>query len=149
MSPYKDSLEKGAKLNMKGSWVADSLYWSYYQPCYSSLFICQCYKAWRAWVIWWVGASKELGDEDEKKKQFYLLGPLGQGHNIVVYIRSSSTYIARFKELVKRMILIDNCTRWNSWYNMLIILFNLQPVVEKYCRDYKEELKKDILNHLN
>ena len=67
----------------------------------------------------------------------------------MVYIRSSFIYIARFKELVKRMILIDNCTRWNSWYNILIVLLNLRPAVEKYCEDYEEELEEDILNHLD
>ena len=30
---------------------------------------------------------------------------------------------------------------------MLIVLLNLRPVVKKYYRDYKEELKEDILNH--
>jgi hypothetical protein len=67
----------------------------------------------------------------------------------VVYIRSFSAHIARFKELAGRMMPMDNCTRWNSWYNMLIVLFNLRPAVEKYYRDYKKELKKDILNYLN
>jgi hypothetical protein len=32
---------------------------------------------------------------------------------------------------------------------MLIVLLNLRPAVEKYCGDYKEELEKDILNHLD
>jgi len=44
---------------------------------------------------------------------------------------------------------MDNCTRWNSWYKMLVVLLNLRPVVEKYCADYEEELKEDILNHLD
>jgi hypothetical protein len=67
----------------------------------------------------------------------------------VVHIRSSSAHIARFKELTRRIILIDNCTRWNSWYNILIVLLNLRPAVKKYCGDYKEELKEDILNYLD
>jgi hypothetical protein len=32
---------------------------------------------------------------------------------------------------------------------MLIVLLNLRPAVEKYCGDYKKELKEDILNHLD
>ena len=44
------------------------------------------------------------------------------------------------------MILIDNCTRWNSWYDMLVVLLNLRPVVEKYCQDYEDELEDDILS---
>jgi hypothetical protein len=90
--------------------------------------------------------SKELRDKDIKKKRFCLLGPLDQGHNIVSHIRSA-IHTARFKQLAGRLIPIDNCTRWNSWYKMLVVLLNLRPVVEKYCVDYKEELKEDILNH--
>jgi hypothetical protein len=64
----------------------------------------------------------------------------------VVHIHGSSTRIARFKELAGRMIPIDNRTRWNSWYKMLLILLNLRPAVEKYYVDYKEELEEDILS---
>jgi hypothetical protein len=64
----------------------------------------------------------------------------------VVHIRGSSARIARFKELVGRMILIDNRTRWNSWYEMLLVLLNLRPVIEKYCSDYKDKLKGDLLS---
>jgi hypothetical protein len=32
---------------------------------------------------------------------------------------------------------------------MLIVLLNLRLTVEKYCGNYKEELKKDILNYLD
>ena len=54
--------------------------------------------------------SRELGDEDMKKKRFCLLGPLGQGHNIVSHI-CSATHTARFKQLTGRLIPIDNYTR--------------------------------------
>jgi hypothetical protein len=39
--------------------------------------------------------SGELRDEDIKKQRFRLLGPLGQAHNIVVYIRGSSARACR------------------------------------------------------
>jgi hypothetical protein len=90
--------------------------------------------------------SREFKDEDIKKQQFRLLGPLGQGHNIVVHIRRSSTRTARFKELAGRMIPIDNRTKWNSWYEMLLVLLNLRPAVEKYCSDYEDELEEDLLS---
>ncbi len=32
---------------------------------------------------------------------------------------------------------------------MLVVLLNLRPTVKKYYADYKEELKEDILNHLD
>jgi len=32
---------------------------------------------------------------------------------------------------------------------MLVILLNIRLAVEKYCADFEEELKEDILNHLD
>jgi hypothetical protein len=64
-------------------------------------------------------ADKELIDKEAKKARFKLLGPLSKAHNIVVYIQSSGGRADHFRKLAGRMILMDNCTRWNSWYNML------------------------------
>jgi hypothetical protein len=63
----------------------------------------------------------------------------------VVYICGLASCTKAFKKLAKRMIPIDNRTRWNSWYNILKVLLNLRPCVKKYCLDYKEELKANIL----
>jgi len=72
-------------------------------------------------------------DKEAIRKQFRLLGPLSQAHNIVIYIRGLAGRTEEFRTLTGRLILIDNCTRWNSWFNMLVVLLNLRPVVEKYC----------------
>jgi hypothetical protein len=77
--------------------------------------------------------------------QFRLMGPLGQAHNIVVHIRGSAERTDEFRTYAGRMIPMDNRTRWNSWYQMLIVLLNLRPAVEKYCQDHEEELEEDIL----
>ena len=53
-------------------------------------------------------------DKEAMRKQFRLLGPLGQAHNIVVYIRGLAGRTEKFRTLVGRLILMDNCTRWNS-----------------------------------
>jgi hypothetical protein len=90
--------------------------------------------------------SGELIDEEAKRVKFRLLGPLGQGHNIVVYIRGSAGRTEEFKRLAGRMIPMDNRTRWNSWYNMLVVLLKLRPAVEKYCQDHKDKLEEDILS---
>jgi hypothetical protein len=84
-------------------------------------------------------------DHEAMRIQFRLMGPLGQAHNIVVYIRGSAGRTKEFKELAGRMIPMDNRTRWNSWFNMLVVLLNLRPAVEKYCQDHEEELEDDIL----
>ena len=44
---------------------------------------------------------------------------------------------------------MDNRIRWNSWYNMLFVLLNLRPAVEKYCLDYEDELKEDLLSFID
>jgi hypothetical protein len=90
--------------------------------------------------------DRELIDDEERKAKFRLLGPLGQGHNIVVHIRGSSARTEHFRKLAGRMIPMDNRTRWNSWYNMLLILLELKQKVEKYCEDYESEVEKDLLS---
>jgi hypothetical protein len=58
--------------------------------------------------------DRELIDEEARRARFKLLGPLGQGHNIIVHIHGSSACIDHFRKLAGRMIPMDNCTRWNS-----------------------------------
>ena len=41
---------------------------------------------------------------------------------------------------------MDNRTRWNSWFNMLLVLLELREKVEKYCQDYESEVEEDILS---
>jgi hypothetical protein len=76
--------------------------------------------------------SGELTDEEAKRVKFRLLGLLSQGHNIIVHIRGSAGKTNEFRKLVGRIIPLDNRMRWNSWHDMLIILLNLRPMVEKY-----------------
>ena len=84
-------------------------------------------------------------DHEAMRTQFRLMGPLGQAHNIVVHIRGLVGRTEEFREFTGRMISMDNRTRWNSWFNMLVVLLNLRPAVEKYCQDHEEELEDDIL----
>jgi hypothetical protein len=85
-------------------------------------------------------------DEEARRARFRLLGPLGQGHNIVAYIRGSPARTKVFKELAGRMIPMDNRTRWNSWYLMLLVMLDLKSQVEKYCDLYEGELQGDLLS---
>ena len=64
----------------------------------------------------------KLTNKEIKRARFRLLGPLNQAYNIVVYIRRSSARTEHFRTLAEKIILINNRTRWNSWYNMLLIL---------------------------
>jgi hypothetical protein len=74
----------------------------------------------------------QLIDVEERKIKFRLMGPLGQAHNIVIHIRGSAGRTEEFRALTGRMIPLDNRTRWNSWYEMLIVLLDKQEQVEKY-----------------
>jgi hypothetical protein len=87
----------------------------------------------------------EKGDEEARKVKFRLMGPLGQIHNIVVHIRGSTARIAKFLELARRRIPLDNRTRWNSWYLMLLVALELRAAVEKYCQIHESDLKDDEL----
>lgn len=58
--------------------------------------------------------TTELADKEVIRAKFRLLGPLGQAHNIVIHIRGSPGRTAAFKALAKRLIPMDNRTRWNS-----------------------------------
>jgi hypothetical protein len=63
----------------------------------------------------------------------------------VVYIRGLSARTNHFRKLAGRMILMDNRTRWNSWYYMFLVLLELKGMVEEYCESYENELEKDLL----
>ena len=55
--------------------------------------------------------NRELRDEKIIRIKFRLLSPLGQGHNIVIYIHGSLGRIEEFRVLVGRLIPLDNCIR--------------------------------------
>ena len=57
--------------------------------------------------------SEEPIDEEARRIKFRLLGPLGKGYNIIVYIYRLPSRIIEFRELARRIISMDNCIRWN------------------------------------
>jgi hypothetical protein len=52
---------------------------------------------------------------------FQLLRPLSKLYNIVVHICSSTNRIIEFLDLIERVIPLNNCTKWNSWFEILVI----------------------------
>jgi hypothetical protein len=74
------------------------------------------------------------------------MGPLGQGHNIVIHIRGSAGRTEEFRALAGRMIPLDNRTRWNSWYEMLVVLLDKREQVEKYVQNHEDDLEEDVLS---
>ena len=88
-----------------------------------------------------------MSDDERRRVKFRLLGPLGKAYNIVAHIRKLPARMAEWIGLITRMILIDNRTRWNSWYRMLTILIKKMEYVDKYYQNYEEDLIEDFLSH--
>src|SRR6266536_6616344 len=84
----------------------------------------------------------ELTDKEIRKARFRLLGFFGKGHNIVVHIDGSSARTDVFRKLAGRLILMDNRTRWNSWYKMLLVLLLLRERWRTIARSIRMNLKR-------
>jgi hypothetical protein len=76
------------------------------------------------------------------------IGALGKLHNLAVHIRSSEQRYNWFYELAGVALGLDNDTRWNSWY--LMLLTALKPKVRnallQYIDKYYDEVKNDYLS---
>ena len=60
-------------------------------------------------------------------------------------IRSSGNRTAEFLALVTKIILLNNRTRWNSWYNSLVIANKLAAAINTYIKDYWADLEYDFI----
>jgi hypothetical protein len=80
----------------------------------------------------------EKGDDEERRVKFRLMGPLGQLHNIIVHIRGSTGRIKAFLEIAGRMIPLDNRTRWNSWYLMLVVALDYKSAIDSYVEGHPD-----------
>jgi hypothetical protein len=67
------------------------------------------------------GKELELSSAERGKNIRDIMGPMGKLHNLVVHIRKLANCTTWFKERALKIIPLDNCTRWNSWYNMLSV----------------------------
>ena len=90
-------------------------------------------------------AAGQFQNDDETRKKFRLLGPLGKLHNIIVNIRGSTSRTAEFLDLAGRMIPLDNRTRWNSWFESLLVADKHMSSVDTYTKEHFAELSADYL----
>ena len=90
--------------------------------------------------------SADASERQAKAKSFRKLGPLGKLHNIVVHIRSSPHRTKKFVSLAGRKIPLDNRTRWNSWYQMLLAATKNEAAVDTYTKSYLDDLSKEYLS---
>jgi hypothetical protein len=70
---------------------------------------------------------------------------LGKLHNIVIYIKSSSSRTAAFVAQAGKRIPLDNRTRWNSWFSMLERAVQLEKHIDFYLKS-NADLKEDCLD---
>ncbi|OLL23796.1 putative AC transposase [Neolecta irregularis DAH-3] len=90
--------------------------------------------------------QSEKKPKEETANEWRKMGPLGQLHNLIVHIRSSTQRYNTFKALTGRSIPLDNDTRWNSWWLELHISLSKRKELMSYSDDYYDELKHDFLN---
>ena len=60
-------------------------------------------------------------------------------------IRSSTNRIVEFLALAIRIVLLNNYTRQNSQYNLLVIANKLIATINTYTKDYQANLKDDFI----
>jgi hypothetical protein len=89
--------------------------------------------------------EEDARDKEGRRAKFRLMGPLGKIHNIVVYIRSSAAHSTEFVRLAGRLLPLDNRTRWNSWFSILLVALDRRTALEKYCQQNEEHLEDDEL----
>jgi hypothetical protein len=86
---------------------------------------------------------------DEKRERCQnirnIMGPMGKLHNHVVHIRSSANRTTWFIERAGKIIPLDNCTRWNSWFLMLCVALEdkVKAGLQLYVEHYEDDFPKD------
>ena len=71
------------------------------------------------------------------------MGPLRKLHNIVIYIRSLANRTKQFIDLAGRRIPLNNCIRWNSWFQMLNVALEKETNIDEYVKANFDSLKQD------
>jgi len=90
--------------------------------------------------------AKRFKKSKASKFTYRTLGPPGKIHNIVVSIRSSNAHYNHFVATALRAIPMDNDTRWNSWYKMILVALELREAVDAYQKAYVKFDEEDLLN---
>lgn len=91
--------------------------------------------------------AKRFKKGKASKFTYRSIGPPGKIHNIVVHIRSSNAHYNHFLAIALRAIPMDNDTRWNSWYKMILVALELRAAITKYQEEYVDEFdEEDIIN---
>ncbi len=87
----------------------------------------------------------ELKDIKGVKRKFRFFDPLSKFYNIIIDIRSSGNRTVEFLALATRMVSLDNRTKWNSWYNSLVVVNKLVAAINMYIKDHWADLEYDFI----
>jgi hypothetical protein len=89
--------------------------------------------------------NKDLGIGERGKNIRDILGPMGKLHNNVIHICKSANRITWFKDRAGKIIPLDNCTRWNSWFTMLSVALEdkVKARLQLYVEHYQDNILKD------
>ena len=67
-----------------------------------------------------------------------------------MHIWSFNAYYNYFVAIALWAVPIDNKTRWNSWYKIILVALELRVAIGKYQKEYINKFnKEDILNTTN
>ena len=63
---------------------------------------------------------------------------MGKLHNYIVYIYSSANRTTWFVERASKMIPLNNRTRWNSWWKIILVALNpkIRTGLSLYIKEY-------------
>ena len=62
-----------------------------------------------------------------------------------MHIQGSTAYTNEFLELARRKVLLDNCTRWNSWFLMFVIAVEKAGAIDTYTKNHFSILEADYI----
>src|SRR5436190_7969084 len=89
----------------------------------------------------------ELGNDESEDEPAMeeVLDALQKLRNIVHHIRDSDSRYQEFFDIAGRHIPLDNITRWNSWYRMLVVALKLNSAIDTYTKRYLTSLQESYL----
>lgn len=78
--------------------------------------------------------KKRLGWKD--------IRPLGKLYAIVAYMRASELLYNEFLAAAGRIIPMDNDTRWDSWYTINTVAYELEGHVDTFVKNHRKAIRK-------
>jgi hAT family C-terminal dimerisation region len=87
-------------------------------------------------------------EEESDEARWREMGPWGKIHNLCNYIRASTERRNSFLKLgAKKMVTMENATRWNSGYKMVTTALELRNFIQIFCDERHPLLSDDTLSH--